>query len=66
MRVRVLGAVVPALANVSSMTLIGRFPCTLIHNHHIMLWSVQVIPSTAIGFTIYDYLKAALDLPTHL
>lgn len=27
---------------------------------------MKVVPSTAIGFAIYDYLKAALDLPTHL
>ena len=27
---------------------------------------MKVIPSTAIGFTMYDYLKSALDLPTHL
>lgn len=26
----------------------------------------QVVPSTAIGFTIYDYMKSALGLPTHL
>jgi Mitochondrial carrier protein len=27
---------------------------------------MKVVPSTAIGFTLYDYLKSALDLPTHL
>lgn len=27
---------------------------------------MKVVPSTAIGFTIYDYLKHALDLPTNL
>lgn len=27
---------------------------------------VKVIPSTAIGFAAYDYLKSALGLPTHL
>ena len=26
----------------------------------------QVIPSTAIGFTIYDYCKSSLGLPTNL
>lgn len=28
--------------------------------------SAQVVPSTAIGFTIYDYMKSALALPTNL
>jgi hypothetical protein len=27
---------------------------------------LQVVPSTAIGFTIYDYAKSALALPTNL
>ncbi|KAL4540562.1 hypothetical protein Ndes2526A_g03537 [Nannochloris sp. 'desiccata'] len=27
---------------------------------------MKVVPSTAIGFTLYDYLKSALNLPTHL
>lgn len=26
----------------------------------------QVVPSTAIAFTVYDYMKAHLDLPTNL
>lgn len=27
---------------------------------------LQVVPSTAIGFTLYDYCKSALALPTNL
>lgn len=27
---------------------------------------MKVVPSTAIGFSLYDYFKHALDLPTHL
>jgi hypothetical protein len=27
---------------------------------------LQVVPSTAMAFTIYDYMKAHLDLPTNL
>jgi solute carrier family 25 (mitochondrial carrier protein), member 16 len=27
---------------------------------------MKVVPSTAIGFSLYDFFKAALDLPTHL
>lgn len=28
--------------------------------------ALQVVPSTAIGFTLYDYCKSALALPTNL
>lgn len=33
---------------------------------HLLPLFLQVVPSTAIGFTLYDYCKSALALPTNL